>query len=343
VKNLISTLNPELSNDELRTNGFGFNVEGLPDGEDPWLAIFPDEFADAMTLTSESEDESNTGNRRNRRRHGALDPWETAVGILSQSVQDHWGLHAEITAESSEISGDERDNEEADGGSTSSDSTARMYNIAPLFSNSSEWQASPESSDAEGDGLFGEASHSEGEEEEDFEPMLVDSEGDAFQLRHPNQQYLMAAYKQLHRVPAPIRNCTWTTRSWEPPAFVSEENEITMTAQEKTLHQRGIPLDMQDKFQIAYTNRLGLSVQLGLGNVIFLGWNVNIFWSMGDRTGEVFMAYIRWEMRNHPERWNVHLHQDGSWDAHRLRCLNMDGDNAYASLGEDPIDGSDTE
>jgi RING-type zinc-finger len=344
VKNIISFLHPELSKDESRTNGFGLILSSaIPGGADPWSVLFPEDLADAMTLTSESDAEDQlTGISQAQGQQAALDPWETAVGYLSQSVRSDWGLNGVITMESSEASGDETPEGAEVESSTSSDSTARMYNIAPLFANSSTWRSSPGSSDTEQ--LSSQYSPPlQSEERDQGQDSMVVDDVDAFQPYHLSQQFLMSAYKQFHRVPSPIRNCSWVARTYEPPRFISEENEDFMTAQEKTLHQRGIPLDMQDKFQIAYTNRLGLSVQLGLGNVIFLGWNVYIFWTMGDRTGEVFMAYIRWEMRNHPERWNVHIHSDGSWDAHRLRCVNVDtGADAYASLGEDYMEGSDT-
>jgi hypothetical protein len=338
VKNLISLHNPELATDESRTNGFGLELgPDFPEGSDPWSILFPDDLADVMTLTSESEVENrSTGSRATRGSHGALEPWDTAVGQLSQSVRNNWVLVADGTSTASEASGDEDDGVES---STSNNSNSRAYDAAPFFM-----------------GPYGSLHHSvdlpldnqpfwpsEGSEEEDHHDsphlMNVDQDNDAADLPLPTQRFLMDAYRQFHRVPSPIRNYAWVSRSWESPAFISEETDDFMTPQERTLHQRGIPLDMQDKFQIAYTNRLGLSVQLGLGNVIFLGWNVAILWTMGDRDGEIFMAYIRWEMRNHAERWNVHLHQDGSWDAHRLRCINTEtGDNAYASHGEDEED-----
>jgi len=326
VKNLVSTLHPEFAKDDLRSNGFGVDLgSGIPEGSDPWSILFQEDLGDVMTITSDSEAEEQMLQQQE-----SLGTWETAVGYLSRSDRSGWIVEAEVTPENSEMSNDEEDRRGDGGSSTSSGSTARIYRIAPLFSNF----PSPSSSDT---GQL----YLQSEEEE---AMIVEQDIDEFQLNHPNQHQLIAAYKQFHRIPTPYRNSTWITRTWEPPAFVSEENEDFMTPQEKTLHQRGIPLDMQDKFQIAYTNRLGLSIQLGRGNVIFLGWNVSIFWSLGDRTGEVFMAYIRWEMRTHPERWNIHIHSDGSWDAHRLRCVNLEsGDHAYASLEENGMDDSETE
>jgi len=350
VKNLISTINPDLDEDGSRTNGFGLDLgPDIPEGSDPWSVIFPDDLADVMTLTSESEGEGRSvGSRATGGSYAALDPWETAVGHLSQSVRNSWVLEVDGTPAASEASGDEDEMEEDDGvaSSTSTENTARLYNIAPLFMSPSANDIPHHTSDATFDDEAFSLSEESGEEDDlgdRLEPMNVDLDDD-FELHHPNQLHILEAYRQRHRVPTPIRNNAWISRSWEAPAFISEDADEYMNAQERTLHQRGIPLDMQDKFQIAYTNRLGLSVQLGLGNVIFLGWNVTILWTNGDRDGSVFMAYIRWEMMHHPERWNVHLHQDGSWDAHRLRCVNTEtGINAYASLDEEDIEGSDTE
>lgn len=336
-----------MTKDDSRTNGFGLNLgPSVPEGSDPWRILFPEDPADEMTLTSESDSEERPmEGRRRQRPQEALRSWDNAIGQLTENAQNQWALDSGI--HSAENSDDENEEDAGEGGSTpSSDSTARMYDVAPLFSNSSDF-GHPSSSYQSDDEQHVLDSYMNSEEDADAEdpedmPMEEDEDVEDYQLIHPNQQHILEAYKQFHRVPAPRRHCVWVTRTWESPAFVSDLDEGIMSPQEKTLHQRGIPLDMQDKFQIAYTNRLGLSVQLGRGNVIFLGWNVTIFWNMGDRTGEVFMAYIRWEMSHHAERWKVHVHPDGCWDAHRLRCICEEtGQNAYASLEEQYTEESD--
>lgn len=338
VKNIISLINPDIDKDGSRTNGFGTNL-GFGDevNADPWGILFPEDMADGMTLTSESDADDRIAQLQLAELQGSSETWDAAVNYLIPQ-RTRWDLVADITPDASEASGDEEEaNSSQETSSNSSNGTGRLNNVRSLFS--------PESSDTDiRSGLQASTMDSD-EEGDNSDAMEVEQDIDGFHPRHHNEQYLMQMYKQQHRIPSPIRNHRWVTRTHEPPAFPSPENEQFMSPQEKCLHQRGIPLDMQDKFQLAYTNRLGLSVQLGLGNVIFLGWNVRILWNMGDRSGEIFMAYIRWEMRKHPERWNIHIHSDGSWDAHRLRCVIRDtGDLVYTSLDDyASMEGSDTE
>ncbi|KAI0654081.1 hypothetical protein C8Q70DRAFT_1030873 [Cubamyces menziesii] len=109
---------------------------------------------------------------------------------------------------------------------------------------------------------------------------------------------------------------------WAPPSVhVSPEEYpyLEPDSEEFKMLRRGATMQMIELFQMGYSHYHGLSAIVEDGNVVYLGWNIELH--PDDETGEEFIDWILADMWGRPERWRmVHdpLHLDAAWTAHKL-------------------------
>ncbi|KAH9888790.1 hypothetical protein C8Q73DRAFT_654623 [Cubamyces lactineus] len=109
---------------------------------------------------------------------------------------------------------------------------------------------------------------------------------------------------------------------WAPPSVhVSPEEYpyLDPDSEDFKMLRRGATLQMIELFQMSYSHYHGLSAIVEDGNVVFLGWNIELH--PDDETGEEYIDWILADMFERPERWRM-IHDPhrlaGTWTAHKL-------------------------
>ncbi|KAI0642445.1 hypothetical protein C8Q79DRAFT_985905 [Trametes meyenii] len=107
---------------------------------------------------------------------------------------------------------------------------------------------------------------------------------------------------------------------WSPPTAavaVDEYPFLDPDSEEFKMLRRGATMAMIELFQMNYSHDTGLTAVVEDGNVVYLGWNIELH--TDDETGEEYMDWILGDMYDRPERWRmIHDALDGTWSAHRL-------------------------
>ncbi|EMD39186.1 hypothetical protein CERSUDRAFT_112860 [Gelatoporia subvermispora B] len=124
---------------------------------------------------------------------------------------------------------------------------------------------------------------------------------------------------------------------WAPPTVHVTPADFqfldhALDAEDLAMLRRGATMEMINIFSMSYTHEAGLRAVVDNGNVVYLGWNIELHPT--DVLGERYMDWVTSDIYEHPERWDVEESHNGSWTAWRRVPGDEDNEHYYTTDSE---------